>query len=77
MPDLTEAATDLLFEADNYSIGGLDITADNEDAAQELIDAGFAVKEIVPCGEPNCCETDVIRLTADGVAEMGRIAAES
>lgn len=77
MTDLTEAAIDLLFDADNYSIDGLDITPHNRDAARELIDAGYAEKSVEPCGDLCACEFDVIRLTDAGVAELERIAATS
>lgn len=66
MRTLSAAAVDLLFEADQYSIAGLKVTADNGRAAAELIDAKLAETGL----DDEDGVTPVIRLTDLGVAEL-------
>lgn len=66
MRTLSAAAVDLLFEADQFSIAGLEVTADNGRAAGELLDAGLAETGV----DDEDGVTPVIRLTDLGVAEI-------
>jgi len=71
MTDLSAAAIDLLFEADQYAIDGVEITFANKgEAADELVEAGLAVKSVELCRDPCGWYVDIIRLTPAGVAEM-------